>query len=340
MADNGGAFDRVFIHISDIHFRGGAVGDVHDPDNELRNELEFDLRRLGTMVSKLDGLIISGDIAFSGKPEEYEYARSWIESIRELMGCGNEDVMLTPGNHDIDRSAVPAGGEVERLQRGVREAGSLDEKDGALAEILRDRNQGEALFRPLTAYNVLASAYSCQVSASLPYWERDYTLTDGTTLRLRGLTTSLFSSPNDDQQARQMFYGNAQRQFKRENNVRYAIVGHHPPSWTLEGDAADRKFQTRTCLQLFGHEHDQWCMAGGSSVRLIAGALHPDRREVGWQPRYAAVAVSVRDESHLALRVYPRRWSTEEMQFIPDGNSRLEGYRDFLVQVEPRVPSR
>src|SRR5260370_4077175 len=98
MADRRDSPDLVFVHLSDIHFRKGRVGDVHDEDADLRNELELDLRRLRTQVPRLDGIIVSGDIAYGGRPEEYDYARSWIESIREQLGCASAGVMLTPGN--------------------------------------------------------------------------------------------------------------------------------------------------------------------------------------------------------------------------------------------------
>jgi hypothetical protein len=64
------------------------MGDVHDADSDLRNELERDLRTvMATRIRKLDGIIISGDIAFGGQPEEFAFGRGWIEKIRELVDC-------------------------------------------------------------------------------------------------------------------------------------------------------------------------------------------------------------------------------------------------------------
>ncbi len=36
--------DLVLVHLSDTHFREVGAGDVHDPDLDLRKELEKDLR--------------------------------------------------------------------------------------------------------------------------------------------------------------------------------------------------------------------------------------------------------------------------------------------------------
>lgn len=117
--------DLIFVHLSDIHFRSGWTGDAHDEGADLRNELERDLRRLRARLSRLDGLLVSGDIAYGGKQGEYEYAAGWIESIRELLGCDHDGVMITPGNHDIDHDLIPDDGDVASLQEKIREAGSL-----------------------------------------------------------------------------------------------------------------------------------------------------------------------------------------------------------------------
>ena len=99
MNDTSHPIDLAFVHLSDIHFRKGRIGDLHDADVEIRNELERDLRRIRSRVSKLDGIIISGDIAFGGQVDEYTYARNWIESVREQLDCSADGVMVIPGDH-------------------------------------------------------------------------------------------------------------------------------------------------------------------------------------------------------------------------------------------------
>jgi hypothetical protein len=328
--------DLVFVHLSDIHFRKGRTGDVHDEDVMLRNELDLDLRRLRTRLPRLDGLIISGDIAFGGKTEEYEYATGWIESVREQLGCRHDGVMITPGNHDIDRALIPDAGEVDAIQLTIRQALSLENCDAKLAEIMRDADRGGKLLQPLTAYNSFAKAYGCDITCAHPYWERDFLLSDGTTLRFRGIATTLLSSARDHHQTHKMLYGGAQRTILRKKNVRHAIIGHHPPSWSVEGDTADQVFSALTFLQVFGHKHEHWLTPIGNSVRLIAGAVHPARWESNWLPRYAAITVSAISDRGLALRIYPRRWSTEEFTFIGDYNSQGQDCRDYAVKVEPR----
>ena len=328
--------DPAFLHLSDIHFRHGHMGDAHDGDLLLRHELELDLRRQRTRLERLDGLIVSGDVAFGGKAEEYEYAAGWLNTVRELVGCPPEAVMVIPGNHDVDRDVAAVGGDVHTLQQEIRSAGSLQGYDSRLAAILRDPHRGPLLLSPLAAYNEFARAYNCDISCGTPFWERDFPLSDGTTLRVRGICTTWLSGPDDHELTGKMLYGTAQRLILRAANVRRMIVGHHPPSWSLEGDVADQVFSTFSSLQVFGHKHDQWVTQIGQSVRMIAGAVHPARNEPNWLPRYAAITVAALDERTLGLRIYPRRWSPEESKFIGDYDSVARDYRDYTVAVEPR----
>ena len=53
--------DRILLHLSDIHFRKGRMGDAHDADADLRNELERDLRTIrAERLWRIDGIIVSG----------------------------------------------------------------------------------------------------------------------------------------------------------------------------------------------------------------------------------------------------------------------------------------
>lgn len=327
--------DLAFIHLSDIHFRKGRAGDVHDEDKELRNELQLDLRRLRPRLPRLDGLIVSGDVAYGGKREEFEYGARWIETIRELIGCPPDSVMVIPGNHDVDRDLVPEDGDVHSLQRTVRGAAGFPGYDDRLAAVLRDEVQGGALLQPIRAFNAFAEQYQCAIAPDKPFWEREFAL-GLSKLRIRGISSTFLSGPGDHPETGKMLYGGAQRAILREPNVRHMIVGHHPPSWTLEGDLADQKFSSFVSLMIFGHKHDQWIAQIGQCVRLIAGAVHPSRAESLWEPRYAAVAIREVGDRALSIRVYPRKWSREESKFIGDFNSDGHDYRDYKVAVEAR----
>ena len=62
----------LLVHISDIHFRHPYCNTEMDPDRPYRTRLIQDARdfaqKLGTVV---DAILVGGDIAFRGTPEEY-----------------------------------------------------------------------------------------------------------------------------------------------------------------------------------------------------------------------------------------------------------------------------
>jgi hypothetical protein len=295
------------------------MGDAHDIDNDVRNELERDLRTfMATRIQKLDGIIVSGDIAFGGQPEEFTYGRGWIEKIRELVNCPIGSVMTTPGNHDVDRNAISA--DVQELHDQIRKDQSLQERDGVIAAILRDAAKGPRLMASISAYNDFAEGYECKVTPQAPFWERDFPLGNRGTLKIRGATSTLISGPNDHAVTHKVVYGGAQRIMMRVDNTFRMLVGHHPPSWTLEGDDADRAFGDRAAIQLFGHKHDVWYLPQ-RGIRIIAGAVHPDRGESGWEPRYSVLSVKLADDGNLNTRVYRSLLSSaDDGRKIESGN--------------------
>lgn len=94
-----------FVHISDIHF--GQDGGTHGPHRDARNELLRDCATQNEALGPADGILVTGDIAFSGKHEQFARAGEWLDKLAEAAGCSpNTSVRVIPGNHDIDRSPI------------------------------------------------------------------------------------------------------------------------------------------------------------------------------------------------------------------------------------------
>lgn len=92
--------DRVLIHLSDTHVRGGGA--------LLAGTLDS-IERLRSLVSRLeasgerpDALVVTGDLADKGEPDAYAVLRSIVEPVAERLGA---KVIWAAGNHD-DRSAL------------------------------------------------------------------------------------------------------------------------------------------------------------------------------------------------------------------------------------------
>lgn len=89
-----------FLHLSDFHLRPGRV-QRFDQDRVLRGLVEFlekDRQRF-----PLDGIFITGDLGFSGKPDEYEIVVNLLKKLLDVTKVAPERMFVVPGNHDVDR---------------------------------------------------------------------------------------------------------------------------------------------------------------------------------------------------------------------------------------------
>ncbi|TDV55435.1 metallophosphoesterase [Actinophytocola oryzae] len=77
-------------HISDLH-----IGKDHDGDGGVRalHRAQRVIDHLNTLQGGLDGVLVTGDIADHGTPDEYRTARELLATLRF-------PVLTCPGNHD------------------------------------------------------------------------------------------------------------------------------------------------------------------------------------------------------------------------------------------------
>ena len=92
------------IHLSDIHFRKDEFDII--ADDEMAQSISASVRTelIGTTHVLL---VVSGDIAYSGHEEEYNYATDWFSNLYTLIAdsCNATCwILCCPGNHDVDHS--------------------------------------------------------------------------------------------------------------------------------------------------------------------------------------------------------------------------------------------
>lgn len=323
----------VLIHLSDIHFSRSSGADVHDLDADLRNELLRDVTKLSKGLGGATGILVTGDIAYSGQRAEYDNAAAWLADLCREIGCPEENVWVVPGNHDVDRKV--AGRKVTKsLHEGIRAKAEAD-IDAELREVLSDPQSADALLAPLGEYNGFAARFQCSISKEKPFWERDLVLDCGTVLRMRGLTSTFVSNANDAKG--NIVLGTAQASAPRADGVLYLTLCHHPPDWLSDQDAVITQLESRVHIQLFGHKHAQRVQVINGKLRLTAGAMHPERHERGWVPMYNIVEITRRDDERIAVRLFQRRWHPTETCFVADQDpSTGRDYREFIWNEYPR----
>lgn len=310
----------VLLHLSDIHFRHGRSGTAHDLDADLRNQLERDVLELRNRLGVIHGILVSGDIAFSGGKDEYEIASAWLHRLCELLGCETENVWTVCGNHDVQRDVIRKSNQLQLLHGALRDGAATTLDERLRMYLLDDEEAAEMLFRPLHNYNAFAFQFRCELGPKKLFWEHNLILNDGSTLRLRGVNSTIVSDEKDDVRVAPLVVGSAQSLIQQQDGVEHLFVCHHPPDWLLDRDIEDH-LRRRTRLQLFGHKHSGRLYSIGDSLRIVAGATHPDRTESEWEPTFNAVSVSIRNRDGtrtMELDVYPRIWSKRDLCFKAD----------------------
>jgi predicted phosphodiesterase len=326
-----------FVHLSDIHFsKDLSEVSKYDLDSGLRHAILRDLKHLRPQFAEFDGILVSGDVAYAGKLEEYQTAIKWLDEIAEVIGCDPGQVWCVPGNHDIDQSVQKTYTYIVDTHAALRVAPDLAD---ALRERLDNSTNGPLLFQPLQTYHEqFGVKYGCPTTCKEPYWEDTLLLNDGSRLRIRGINSAYCSSRNDDEKKAPLIVGPMQTVFKPEDDVAYLTLCHHPPDWLLDGKDLAEALNADSHVQLFGHKHFHQHQHIGNSVVLSSGAVHPVRSEQQWEPRYYILSLLVKGSDatrELEVALYPRVWDKASREFLADRGCDGHGAQIETLKLTP-----
>jgi 3',5'-cyclic AMP phosphodiesterase CpdA len=332
----------VLIHLSDIHFRKHS-GSALDIDSDLRNELEIDAKKLVETLGPPTAILVGGDIAYSGKRDEYVVARGWLGKLSSAVGVSFANVWCVPGNHDVDQSVIRNSAVLFDLQNAIRGAAPAG-VDAKLLSYFGDEIGRTQLYSSIAEFNAFAEPYGYKLTADRPFSEFDLPLNDGSLLRIYGLNSTIVSN-HMDQNVESIVLGRYQLPKRTsEGGVTNLVLCHHPPDWWSDDDALKDDFDVRAHIQLYGHKHRHVLRSVENSVRLVAGAVHPERVETGWRPRYNWLTVSVTgngSQRTLDVKVYPRVWSETEPRFTADFNSCGGAeFKEYSLKLESWEPPK
>lgn len=318
------------LHLSDIHFRSpdceNLATDINQPYRTLLAQDVVELCRDGGTV---DAILVGGDIAFKGDPAEYRVAQDWLLDLARQCGCSAEGIYVVPGNHDVDRSICGKSLVISHAQDAIANA-RLEDRESLVKKQLADEEVGQALFKPLAAYNDFAKFFNCNIYPSRPFWTDEVDIGGGVRLRLFGLTSTLISGLGQRDNAPGLLYlGRLQTVLNPDDNVVNLVLCHHPPSWFADADDTDDNINDRAKLQFFGHKHRQRCTPTPAYMRFQAGAVNPDPQEREWKPGYNLLDLQVVGEGavrSLDVRAYVRHFQKAPEMFVP-----LQPSRDQMI---------
>ena len=220
-----------WLHLSDFHFK--ASGDGFGQEVSCGAVLRDIPSRLSNEYP-LQFAVVTGDVAFSGRADEYALASVFFDSLAAQVGVELSRLFVAPGNHDVDRSIQ------SYMYEGVR---SKLTNQQAVDEFLgreRERNQlmeRQSAFRDFR-YRLLSGAQIEDTDDGLAHLG----LLDlgGFRVCVLELNSTWLSGPQD--QAGNLVIG--ERQIisaldAAEHHSPHLLVAlsHHPPDWLAEFDS-------------------------------------------------------------------------------------------------------
>lgn len=318
-----------FLHLSDIHFSKRDRSSPYELDEALRREIEHDSRAMARKLGGVTGILVSGDVAFSGTPSEYENASSWLAELSTGLSVPAENIWVVPGNHDINWETQDADESASALRNTLRTV-PLADLDDKLESILNDNDAASHVFGPLRHYRTFAAEYDCLTGSEGAAWSARVDLGPYVIL-LRGVNSVLVSDRSDDPAEAPLVIGRNQTQLLRDKGVVHLTICHHPRTWIRDGDACMQDFDNRAVVQLTGHDHRYETTVRGNSVCIAAGAAHPPRKERNWEPRFNFVVLELSEKSspRIQTSVYSRVWDPQRGQFEADSPSPVS--HDFVL---------
>ena len=258
----------IILQISDIHLKEGASS------NHVLEKLDDFERVLRSLLEEYEFcfVVISGDLAFSGKSEEYLLAIDFVETLQNILRSAsnilNHDIVIVPGNHDL------------RLTKDDKTREKLT-KD--LLASSRDYDQGmiQNLLQPQDNYFEFKSLFYDQQPGGI--WDKFYEsksyIVGGKSVFFDLYNTSWLSQIHDE--VGKLLSPPLEALEKRVDppqcDLRISVL-HHPLHWL--SPAASREFvahlEGESDIIFTGHEHVQ-----GQYSRIPHGTSGSDYIEGG-----------------------------------------------------------
>lgn len=337
-----------FLQLSDIHFK--RLPEAKDEYAQLKERL-YEIVGEIVKTTKIDCILICGDVAFSGNQDEYEQkAKVFINKLVELTQCQSAQVYMVPGNHDKNRDA-----EYGHTRLLLRES-MLKSNEGFnhFFNLYLDENDVYAKWlMPFEAYTAFANDYRCVPVSVINtkadkkkelsdhfYWEEKMAI-GPYTLRLHGIN-SCYVSDWDDEKHEQILPKELYHTTKNRGVVNVSIM-HHPLEFVKDRKVVEAAMDKLYPIQFYGHIHKQTIDNKGV-LKIYSGAIMPPKGEGNGEDGYEPVFNIIEfceGPGTIEVSVKPYKWEwtdKEDGRFVSqmeEGPFKIT-VDDANVQVEPQ----
>lgn len=260
------------LHLSDLHAQESTEWSTIPILKEAKKTI---LEQAGML--NIDVVVFTGDIAFSGKKEEYAIAQAWLDDLclhPSGLNMQQGQILLVPGNHDVDRRLIsPAA-------RAIEESLVKAKTEAEVSNYYDDADSKQLLSKRHTAYFEFCTSFLGYPSSSSHCWSKTFK-TGTERIRVDGLNTSWLCRGDDDHRRLLVSQSQLTEVIKTHADVELRItVMHHPLADLMEFDEVNTcdYLKQNTDIVLRGHLHraetTEQMTNTGSFLELAAGALH------------------------------------------------------------------
>ncbi len=248
------------LHLSDFHFKKDMKFDHSQTQRAL---IEF----LNRYESDIDGIAITGDVAFSGQKAEYAIASDFFDKLLEVSKVKSDCVAICPGNHDVDRNKVQ---DLSRTLSSVEDSDRyfaskndclhIREGQGAFAEWYE-----ELLGRKFGKENAVSGGVTVKKNE--------------VTVNLLEVNTAIFCRDDSDHGNLWVGRSSLDNDSIEKTEINLALT-HHPVDWLADIDATPVRafFANNFDLHLRGHLHRQDYEISerttGQTLSIASGAMY------------------------------------------------------------------
>lgn len=319
-----------YIHLSDIHFgqeKGGQVIIHDDAKERLIEDVVISVAALPN--KRANGIIVTGDIAYAGKSDEYTAAGAWLDRITQAAGCEITDIQIVPGNHDVDLTRISPA--TKLMLRGI-----ITNGESELDEYLENEQDRELLYARFSGYRPFAEGYNCSLDcAGGLASNKVVALAPDRSLRFIGLNSALICLGKDQEGS--LLLGARQRILPKRPGQELVVLCHHPLKWLQDSQDARKYLRTRARVFISGHEHKPDVFVdpievGQDLMVLAAGAAVPPTAEEVYTYTYNLIEFDWDQASDgLKVTIHPRAWHDDKKEFREDPVRLRGNHPQFLL---------
>jgi 3',5'-cyclic AMP phosphodiesterase CpdA len=253
-----------WLHLSDVHLTSSTSSDwaslqralLRDIREHRDSETALAPPRAG-QVLRPDLIMLTGDLAQRGKPEEYDSVRSLIEQIWTITGLDRTRTFSVPGNHDVDRSVVAEDFPYATVRSALAQP-NLSSED--LTRHLQQFWPSRELF--LKKQSAYAKFVSENTALTEPhtYYVKTLRLPGLPKIEVIGLNTAWMADRDAEDMHRELILGLPQydelvEQLNQDEPSVRIVLQHHPPDCLHQSDITINSWPQLSPILLHGHRH-------------------------------------------------------------------------------------